>query len=308
MANKNYPHPVLSSYTDDFDPSKAKFDIKISKKIDRMNYQLLCDVVLEEENLKDLLNKGKLAFVVKVICSTTRYRNLFQCNDLEYLIIIPAFLLEKRVEITTFIVATEQINNYSSLLFNEDYGDASFTVFQGDVLAEGSEYKFNVDKQIDPLVKVPSIFSIVYSDSNQAPPIDVRHIEEKIVVTLNKENFQKYKYLKGLQNQFGNLAALTSSLFILPGLITVVDEMRRELMELNGDFEAIKDFIEEKENEHRWYKVINARLLDKGIKLSEPVNITESSLVIAQKLLGDPLSNGLQFFDEILEASEEDVI
>ncbi|MGA5691552.1 hypothetical protein [Cytobacillus pseudoceanisediminis] len=308
MANKNYPHPVLSFYTDDFDPSKAKFDIKISKKTDRMNYQFFCDVVLEEENLKDLLNNGKLAFVVKVICSTTRYRNVFQFNDLEHLITIPSYLLERRVEISTFIVATEQINNYSSLSFNEDYDDASFTVFQGDVLAEGSEYKFNVDKQIDPLVKVPSIFTIVYSDSNQAPPIDVRSMEEKIVVTLNKENFQKYKYLKGLQNQFGNLAALTSSLFILPGLITVVDDIRRELMELNGDLEAIKDYIEEKENEHRWFKVINARLLDKGIKLSEPENITESSLVIAQKLLGDPLSNGLQFFDELLGASEEDVI
>ncbi|WNV80369.1 hypothetical protein RUL31_03395 [Bacillus atrophaeus] len=309
MANKNYPHPVLVSYTDDFNPSKAEFDIKVSKRINRMNYELYCDVLLNEDNLQALLDEEKVTFAVKVVCSTTRYRNIFLFRSTENYLTIPASLLEKKVDISTFIVATEQIDNYYSLAFNEDYEDAKFTVFPGDVLAEGSEYTFNIEKKIDPLVKVPSVFTIVYNAENLHA--DVHSNGEKIIITLNKQDFDKYKQLKPLQNQYGHLAALTSSIFILPALVSVIENIRRELMNLDNDLEAIKDYINDKENDHRWFKVINARLLDEGIKLSEPDNIMESSLVIAQKLLGNPLSNGLQFFDELMagiSSSEEDSV
>ncbi|WP_416720816.1 hypothetical protein [Bacillus subtilis] len=298
MANKNYPHPVLISYTDDFNPSKAEFDIKVSKRTNKMNYELYCEVLLKEDNLQALLYEGKVTFAVKVVCSTTRYRNIFQFHSTENCLTIPASLLEKKVEISTFIVATEQIDNYYSLAFNEDYEDAKFTVFPGDVLAEGSEYTFNIEKKIDPLVKVPSVFTIVYNAENLHA--DVHSNDEKIIITLNKQDFDKYKQLKPLQNQYGHLSALTSSLFILPALVSVIETIRRELINLDNDLEAINDYITDKENDHRWFKVINARLLDEGIKLSEPDNIMESSLVIAQKLLGNPLSNGLQFFDELM--------
>ena len=62
MADRNYPHPVLSKSTDDFNPLKASFDIKVSKKIERMNYQLICSVSLKERNLENLLAEGKIAF------------------------------------------------------------------------------------------------------------------------------------------------------------------------------------------------------------------------------------------------------
>jgi hypothetical protein len=307
MANKNYPHPVLGPYRDDYDPSMAEFDIRISKKINRINYQLVCEVDLKEHNLEKLLQEGKVNFVVKVVCSTTRYRQVFQFNEFDHhQITIPSSLLEKKVEISTYITALERIENFSSPFFNDIYEDVKFTVFPGDVLAEGSEYKFNVDKQIDSLVKVPSIFTIVYSDNNLAAPSDIRYTDEKIVVTLNKKNFEKYKNLKEMQNQYGYLAPLTSALFILPGLVTVIENLLKELKDLEDDKDAVYEYIEEKEIEHKWFKVINARLLDLGIKLTDPDDITDSSLIIAQKLLGDPLSNGLDFFSEFLVTSGED--
>ncbi|WIG28479.1 hypothetical protein [Bacillus toyonensis] len=308
MAVRNYPHPVLSKNTDDFNPSKASFDIKVSKKIEQMNYKLVCSVSLKEKNLESLLAEGKIAFLVKIICSATRYREVFQFKDMDCVITIPAIMAEKKVEIYTFIVATEKNESYFSKDFNEDYEGTSFIVFPGDVLAEGSEYQFKVDKKIDSLVKIPSIFTITYNNHKDTPPVDVNIAGEKIVVTLNHENFQKYKYLRELQNQYGHLAALTSSLFILPALIDVINDIRKSLNECNNDYETIKEYIVENEINHRWFKVLNMKLQDKGILLNKPEDLVESSLVIAQKLLGDPISNGLQFFDEFLLGGEEDII
>ncbi|MBJ8007711.1 hypothetical protein [Bacillus cereus] len=308
MADRNYPHPVLSKNTDDFNPAKASFDIKVSKKIERMNYKLICSVSLKEKNLESLLAEGKIAFLVKIICSATRYREVFQFQDMDYIITIPAIMAEKKVEIYTFIVATEKNESYFSKDFNEDYEGTSFIVFPGDVLAEGSEYQFKVDKKIDSLVKIPSIFTITYNNHKDTPPVDVNIAGEKIIVTLNHENFQKYKYLRELQNQYGHLAALTSSLFILPALVNVINDIRKSLDECNNDYETIKVYIAEYEINHRWFKVLNMKLQDKGILLNKPEDLVESSLVIAQKLLGDPISNGLQFFDEFLLSGEEDII
>ena len=112
---------------------------------------------------------------------------------------------------------------------------------------------------------------------------------------MNHENFQKYKDLRELQNQYGHLVALTSSLFILPALVNVINDIRKSLDECNNDYETIKEYIAESEINHRWFKVINMKLQDKGILLNKPEDLVESSLVIAQKLLGDPISNGLQF-------------
>ena len=41
------------------------------------------------------------------------------------------------------------------------------------------------------------------------------------------------------------------------------------------------------------------KLKDLGIDLYDPENIVDSTLILAQKLLGNPLSNGLEFFDEL---------
>ncbi|MGE8206032.1 hypothetical protein ACQKP0_15925 [Heyndrickxia sp. NPDC080065] len=306
MANKNYPHPVLNAQTDDFIHKKAKFDIQISQKIDGMNYKLLCNVDLSENNLEDLLALDLVAFAVKVVCSTTRYRRVFQFNSLENVITLPSSYVEKKVEISTYIIATNAIDSYSSQAFHDDYEGASFSIFQGDILAEGSEYTLNVEKKIDPLVKVPSIFTIVFNDDKKTPPIDVRSSEDKIIITLDKANFNKYKMLKQLQNQYGQLAALTSSLFILPAFVVILDDIRKDLANLQNNADAIKDYIEEKVSEHRWFKVINTKLKESKFDLTEPDNIMESSLVIAQKLLGNPLSNGLEFFDELFGSKDEE--
>lgn len=311
MTSKNYPHPVLSPHTDDFNIKKATFDIQISQKIDNDNYQLICSASLKESNLENLLNDNKVSFIVKIDCSTTRYRKIFQFRNPVEIITIPSSLLENKVEITTFIIATCQINAYSSVSFNKIYGDAFFTIFPGDILAVGSEYSFNVEKEIDPLVKVPSIFTIVLSEGKKAQPIDIDSSSHKIIVRLNKESFEKYKLLRGLQNQYSNLAALTSSLFILPVLIEVIDNLINDLKNLGDDYESVNEYLKEKESSHRWFKIVNAKLQDNGIRLSDPDSITDTSIVIVQKLLGDPLSNGLLFFDDFFSNftnSEEDEI
>lgn len=299
MANKNYPHPVLSPFTDDYNQEKATFEINITERIEGANLHLLCSVKLTDENLLTLLEKGNVVFVVKLGSAATRYRDTFEFNEFEKTIIIPASNIEKKIELSTFIVAKAQINDFSSVTFHEDYEGVSFSVYPGDILAEGSDYILKLDKKIDPLTKVPSIFTIISTSDPKAAPMDVRTNENQIIVVLNDENFEQYKYLKKIHNQFGHLSALTSAIFITPALVMILENIRHDIAKLSGDSELIKEHIEDLEIQHRWFKVINMRLKDLKIDLLEADNIMESSLVLVQKLLGDSTSNGLKFFKEV---------
>lgn len=305
MANKNYPHPVLNKLTDEFNHEKAHFDIQIAQKIEGSNYKLICTVDLREKNLEQLLQNSSIKFVVRIRCAATRYRTVFEFDNFQETITVPSSYVEKKIELETFIVAKTYITSYSSDAFDKDYEDTTFSIYPGDILAEGSEYEMDISKRIDPLIKVPSIFTIILNSDPKSPPIDVRSSDNKIIIALNNSNFNKYKKLKQIQSQYGQLAALTSSIFIVPAFVVILEEIRNELSNFHNDAESIKDYIEEKENRHRWFKVVNMKLKDLGIDLYDPENIVDSSLILAQKLLGNPLSNGLEFFDELYSEQNE---
>lgn len=59
--------------------------------------------------------------------------------------------------------------------------------------------------------------------------------------------------------------------------------------------------MNDKEENFRWFKVINTNLKNKKIDLFES---NETSLYIAQKLIGDPLSNGLKVLEELFSKSQ----
>ena len=50
------------------------------------------------------------------------------------------------------------------------------------------------------------------------------------------------------------------------------------------------------------------KLKDIEIDLHDPENILDSSLILSQKLLGDPLSNGLEFFEELFNTPDEEEV
>lgn len=306
MTNKNYPHPVLNKNTDDFNSTLAYFNIQILQKVDGANYKLSFIVDLREDNLEHLLSVGAVKFAIKIECPTTKYKTVFEFDKLVEVFTLPASYVEKKVKISTFIVAKKHLTDYSSNAFDEDYEGTTFSIFVGDILAEGPVYLMDIEKKLDSLTKIPSIFTIISNSDLSSPQIDVRTSDNKIVITLNKRNFDKYANLKQLQNQYGNLAALMSSLFIVPAFVMVLEEIRRDLSVFNNDHELIKDYIEEKENSHRWFKVINMKLKEHLIELSDPESISDSSLVLTQKLLGNPFSTGLEFFDELYSTQEEE--
>jgi hypothetical protein len=90
-------------------------------------------------------------------------------------------------------------------------------------------------------------------------------------------------------------------LFIVPAIVTILEDIKRRVESSTDNREFILDELEEN---HRWFKVIKGNLEELGTKLHEPNAFTDSTLNIAHRLIGDPLTQGLKFFDEFHEVRE----
>jgi hypothetical protein len=296
---KYYPHPVLQKGSDDF--VDCEFNVSIEPKAEQNNYYFTVTAETTSKDMEELIEKGSAYYSIHIECKNTRFRKIIKFTEKNYSFKIPASSLDGKVEICSFIIAASNIENYTNENFHPDYDGISFKVYKGDILAIGDEFSFSADKEIDPLIKVPSIFNIIRDDSRNVP-IDIDASTDKINIVLSKDNFEKYGILKSLQKDYNNLTALISSLLIVPAIVLVLENIKVRL-ESTDDAETL---LEELEETHRWFRVLKSKLEDLGINIKEPNAFTESTLTIAQKLVGDPLTQGLKFFDEIHNVSEDE--
>ena len=285
---RSYPHPVLAHFTDDI--VNSVFQPVVTVKGNKNAY--LFDAVFKTNNagLLDLIGQKKARYAVHVECKQTRYRNIFTAETEKFSFEVPAGMLDGRVEVTSFILASEPLDKYRNDCFHADYAKLTFSVRKGDTLAVGHDREFTAEKKTDPLRKVPSIFSIVPSDAPEATGMDIDTTGSKVRLTLSRANFDAYTSLKSDHS----LHPMLSTAVIVPALVTVIDEIKRAAADGNIDSYA----------DRRWFLVVARRLQDIGIDPENADTFVETSLRIAHELVGQPLSASLEGLKTILQDTE----
>ncbi|QOT08465.1 hypothetical protein JNUCC32_20155 [Paenibacillus sp. JNUCC32] len=272
---RQFPHPVLSYFSDDVIDSDFQASLKSSKTQNTYIFEAYC--VTSCEGINQLIEDKKALFAFHFECSTTRFRKVFTSFESFFTFQLPADSIEGKVQICSFILAAEDINNYSLPEFHPDYEGHSFIVKRGDVLGIDAERTFFAEKEIDPLKRIPSIFSVQPNRGENVIPFDMDSSGHKIVIKLSEDNFEHYKTISLNQN----LQPLLSSLIIMPALVSIL-EMIKNAEEQDFDPE-----------ECRWYQVIKSRLRELEIDVENKNTFSDSTIAVAQKLIGDPLNISL---------------
>ncbi|MEC0269718.1 hypothetical protein [Paenibacillus anseongense] len=279
ISYRQFPHPVLSFFSDDVQDVDFQTSLKNTKTQNTYIFEASC--FTSSDDLNGYLAERKACFAFHFECSSTRYRRMFTSYEEMFSFEIQADELEGKVQICAFILAAEDIERYSLSEFHEDYEGHSFSINKGDVLAIDTERTFFADKEVDPLKRIPSIFSVVPSHDEDALPLDFDSSGNKVIIKLSNDNFDKYKYLSVSQH----LQPLLLSLVILPVLVSLL-----EMIKDSEDSYEYEDF--------RWYQVIRAKLKSMNIDL---VNCNESMVVVGQKLVGDPVTLSLDALESVEE-------
>lgn len=275
---RQYPHPVLSYFSDDL--VRCAFQTTLKTAATKTTYKFDLVAKTSNQDLNTLIKDKKAAFSIHIECPTTRFRRIYKTYEEQHSFEISSDLLDGRVQVCAFIIAGENIPNYKNSNFHSDYGNMTFKVQKGDILAVDRDRTFDAEKNIDPLKRIPSIFQVRKNNNENPTPFDLDLDSHKVVIMLSPENYEQYKFLSQAQD----LQSTMSSMLILPALIELLERIKSGATgNENMEYEDL-----------RWYRVLTNRLREFGINVEDVNSFTDSTLVIAQKLIGDPLLPSLK--------------
>lgn len=187
ISGYKFGHPVfgLEDYYD-FRP-----EINIEQKIED-EHLIIASSNFEfgdNQKLKDLLNSDLASVVTEVFCTYTMYRKSFFSKD-GINVRIPLKNLKNKLEILYFIIANEQIDDYTNNAVKPSLKNQSFFIEKGDILGMLGEEILTLDVS----TSMDSIVKIRKSGNNQTHTFSWN--ESSIIINLTNSQYTKLNKFK----------------------------------------------------------------------------------------------------------------
>ena len=258
-AQKTFPYPVLRPFSDDYQESDFQFTADFN--IDTDEIRLDCSFITSCQEIASLVREGKAEYVALVTCRSTYYRDLVRTRDLTVSARYDSNNLKGEVQVYPFIVATQEIKNFTCSDINSEFGANEFNFRAGQPLALDQPCTAYIDREL--FKPVTSVFEIVRSESVDDGEWILSFDEDKIQIALSPRTKE---IIDEARNEPSNKAILVNSIYFATTM-----EVIQVLKETDVH------------HEKRWAKVFEQQFHNLGIKLSEP------NYRIATKLMRNPL-------------------
>jgi len=274
-GSPSYPHPVLGN-ADDIDA--APIEVSVDYEICDENISLhFSGLRTGHDGIDALMADGSAVWLAKIQCGSTYFRECHFLGPEKATVRLDARKLRNRIEIELHMAARRRIEGYRPSGLHADYGDASFILEPGDVIAVGGVARIVVDKDFDPLKATAASIVRVLQDTRDKGPFKVVLEADRIEIHLSKEDWTLWNATKNMTPN------VLHASFILPALTHALARMQSERDGLEG---------------LPWADRLTA-LVD---RLPEE-DSSENSLTVAQALLGNPVSRGM---NDVLRLVDEE--
>ncbi|MBQ7640856.1 MAG: hypothetical protein IJS83_00155 [Acholeplasmatales bacterium] len=292
IKNRFYTYPVLSEDTDDYIDSSFEVDFTYQNK-GIATLEISADVKLDNKELEELVNNKKANIYLHVECSLTSYRKLYPLyNNMVNTIPIDIKKINGKIELLALVIALEDIDDYSSESFNEDYENRTFFINKGAILAFKNIGFITISKSMQEFKKLESIFSVTKLNSEEETPFSVNLEDNKIKIGLPPQQHQFYIDKKDdLNYQY-----LFNSLLVLPALVYTFEQLAAEGLDMYQD----KEWCVALENNFE-------RLGKNFVEELEKIDSGEiSSIELSQTLMEYPIKSAFSHLENIIEGDDED--
>ena len=288
IGNKLFPYPTINNSEIRSCFKGTTYSFKSNDYNDGQNYILEdAHIEINNENIKRMIYENQLGVGLIIECSATVYRKMFEITMEPQTIKIPIGDLRDKVEISCYIYAKKDLNNFNDSDFLDDYNGYSFTIDKNDIVAIDDGYTTVIDYDESVDKKVSSIFQIIRDKSADSMIMEKK--AKKIVISLPDETFKYYDSLRKNDN-FQNIFF---SMLAIPALTYCLKEIQDLLVIGEYDLDSI-------EMEYNWFiSVKNAYKKQYGIELEEKTLKECNVSVVAQKILNDGNLNGIKDLFEI---------
>lgn len=281
IRNKYFPYPVIAEGNDSYTTATFTSDVDFEK--DGYHIKLILRASTNNDGINALIETKKASFVHHIECTQTCYRHAVITDDEETTFQIHQSKLNGTVQISTVIVANEDIKGYKNPDFSTDYKGFSFNIKRGCLLAIGGCVEIELNKQKDDLENTSSIFSIVPNlDQNETIiNVDISSTKPKIVIYIPIKGFNIYKNLSSNLE----LQSIMHSMIIVPALAQVFEDLKASRHELYNYSDS----------NCRWFKALTKACKNLKIELNEQSLENLDSYKTAQLLMDSPTMRALNY-------------
>lgn len=261
---KIFPHPVLRPNINDY--TNSEIQSKIEFTLNEANFvDIAITFDLSSQDIIKKIIEGYAQFAVTIKCRKTFFMQTKTFSKSNEKISIHSKNLKGEVIVSTYVVCKKSIFQYSPIDMNSEFGDKSFDLSPGDILAMDIPKVVFFDREnFKPFTSMIELVSMDTIDKNL---FELEFDEEKIQILLNSATKEQ---IDSARNNSESQSILLNSLYFS----TIAEAIR-----LIKDEHEKEDFIEKK-----WGRVLKAKIDSLG-------GTSQSPIILTQKLLDKPLGH-----------------
>lgn len=261
IGRRLFPYPLLNNEKLYSQFKYSTFELQYEEFITNENYVLKdikCELV--NDSLLELLSMGRVSIVCVIECAGTMFRKNYNLSLEPTTIIIPLTDLNGKVSVSAFIVANEDIENYFSEDFFDDYEDINFHIEKNDILAvdDGFFNKIDFDEEQD--TKKSSIFVIIKDKTIKDETMQIEYDSSKIIISLPEEQwntYEKTKRIKKFESMYFSIIAIPALSYALARL-----QAKSESVDsLRIDYKWFDSFMVQYANIHKGKELVDEEFI-----------------------------------------------
>jgi hypothetical protein len=270
---KTYPYPVLGNNDD----ISGSFNLDIEPEISGDEVEIKVELSIDHLDIENMLRSGYAKFSIYVACKRTLYKYSTQTGERSFSIKIPSARLRDRVDVTGFIIATKDIDEYRPNGVRPDMDLGPVAIEAGDILSDGGVKWFIADKYFDPLKSPVSSFIKILESSTEDGSYSVDFDNHVITIKIPSTQFEDFEYVNMHKN-----GVLVHAPIVLPVLVEAI-------IKLDDD-----DYVN-----YSWAEKLSSILDQKNLDQYTP-------FITAQELLGLPIKRYVLSTKSIISTTGED--
>ncbi len=258
-----YPYPVLRPNNDDYlgVEFQSTVDFTIAKGDDNVTAKARFDI--SSEDIMNEIEKGTAAFFLVFACRSTYYRKTVASTKATLETSIPIINLKDEVRIESYVVATQDINSFTSQDINAEFGEGPFMYKKGYILAQDEHQVFYIDK--DVFKPVTSVFDLIKNDSLIGSEWKIGFDQDHVEIAVSPDMKEK---IDSARNSASNKAVLINSIYFASVMQAI------QMLKEGNDYD-----------DYQWARVIRRQSHNSGIDIGSNL-----SYYSAERLMKLPLS------------------
>lgn len=281
IGKRLFPYPVLNNEKLNSQFKASTFTL-IYDEILTENEYLLRNIHCELNNdmLIDLINEGRASIICVIECAETMLRKNYKLTLEPSEIKIPLRDLNGKISVSAFVIANEDIKDYFSIDFLEDYEGYHFNIEKNDILAVDDGFINRISFDEDEDTKKSSIFVVIKDKTIKDETMRIEYDSMKIIITLPEAQWNAYESGKRLKK----LESIYFSILAIPALSYALS-----CLQANGE-----SGIDALRIDYKWFNSFAVQYANiHGEELTDEVFLKMNPHVEAQKLMNTPVTKAL---------------